>query len=271
MTSATVVTSFSSAGFTDYGKRMLESAVKYLPPSISLWVYYNKERPAFNSDRITFVDSYAISDGVADFVQKYNKRGKNCGYNPIFNGGQYNFRWDAIKFCHKVFAITDCAKTCQSNMLFWLDADSVIFDHIPEDWLDTLLPYPHYLSYLARPAYTHTDCSFMGFRLRHPSSQEFMDRYLGIYKSGRFEGEKESHDSYLFDVVRKEMEKERKITSFNLSKEDKGHVFVSSELGRFMDSLKGKRKLTGTSWREDLNIQRDEPYWQNLTSRKDLK
>ena len=267
MTSVTFVTSFSDAGWKQYGKRMLESACAFLPQNVEIVAYYNEVKPPFDNPRVRFVDNYAIEGGVREFVQKYGKNRKYSGHHPTFQNGAYNFRWDAVKFCHKPFAIEHCSRTCQSNMLIWLDADSIVFDHVPEDWFETLLPYPHYLSYLGRPAYSHTDCSFMAFRTHHPAHGEFMNRYLSIYKNGRFEGEKEYHDSYLFDLVRKEMESERKITCYNLSKEAKGHVFINSELGRYLDSLKGKRKETGASWREDLVGERHEKYWQKLRKR----
>lgn len=267
MSSVTLVTSFAPSGFRDYGKRMLETACEFLPSNVEIVAYYNTEKPEFHNSRAKFIDAYGIEGGVRDFTAKYSKIKRQCGYNPNWNRGEYNFRWDAVKFCHKNFAIEHCSRSCNSDFLVWLDADSVLFDYIPEEWFATLLPEPHYLSYLGRTAYSHTDCSYMQFRVNHPAHRKFMSRYVGIYKTGRFEQEREQHDSWLFDVVRKEMEQEGKITSFNLSKEDKGHVFLSSELGRYADTLKGRRKDTGSSWREDLTIQRTESYWQNLPKR----
>lgn len=268
MTTVTLVTSFSPDGYQTYGKRMLETACEFLPQNVEIKAYFNKERPSFSNSRVDFIDAYAIDGGVRDFIEKHSGNRRHCGYHPNSRQEEYNFRWDAVKFCHKPYAIEHCSRTCKSNILVWLDADSLIFDYIPAEWFTSLLPYPHYLAFLARSGYSHSDCSFLSFRTNNAAHREFMNRYLGIYKHGRFEQEKESHDSYLFDLVRKEMQRERKITCYNLSKEDKGHTFISSELGRYMDTLKGKRKETGSSWREDLTVHRSEPYWQNLPKRQ---
>lgn len=277
--SVTLVTSFSPTGFVAYARRMLESALLHLPKSVDLRIYIEEDSATLLQSGLDFTGRHvrvenllAIPGGARDFLAKHGNDKSKCGYRA--NTFKYDFRHDAVKFCHKVFAITHCAREMSKEtikaphtVLMWLDADSLFFDDVPEGWLESLLPAPFFLSYLGRPAYTHSDCSFMAFRLTHQHMPEFMARYVGMYTSGRFMQERESHDSFLFDISRREMEQEGKITSYNLSTEQKGHVFIASELGRYIDTLKGPRKKFGKSFQEDLVKPRPEPYWQQMPKR----
>ena len=42
------------------------------------------------------------------------------------------------------------------------------------------------------------------------------------------------------------------------------HIFVNSDLGQYIDHMKGKRKIKGRSSKSDLRANRKEHYWQNL-------
>jgi hypothetical protein len=42
------------------------------------------------------------------------------------------------------------------------------------------------------------------------------------------------------------------------------HVFVNSELGQYMDHMKGKRKKIGSSARNDLKTQHSIDYWKKV-------
>mgnify|MGYP005691415791 FL=1 len=46
------------------------------------------------------------------------------------------------------------------------------------------------------------------------------------------------------------------------------HIFVNSDLGQYVDHMKGKRKIKGSSATSDLRKQRTESYWQNLHKQK---
>jgi hypothetical protein len=41
-----------------------------------------------------------------------------------------------------------------------------------------------------------------------------------------------------------------------------GHPFINTDLGKYLDHLKGKRKEHGKSLALDLKIKREESYWQ---------
>ena len=49
------------------------------------------------------------------------------------------YRWDAVRFSHKSFAIFDAAARCNADVLCWLDGDIVVFDEIPQAFLQELI------------------------------------------------------------------------------------------------------------------------------------
>jgi hypothetical protein len=76
---------------------------------------------------------------------------------------------------------------------------------------------------------------------------------------------KEWHDSYIWDILRRQFQDRCKFYNLNpLAQTDAkaGHPFINSELGKYMDHLKGDRKDTGKSKPSDLKVQRNERYWQ---------
>ena len=79
---------------------------------------------------------------------------------------------------------------------------------------------------------------------------------MKMYDGGDLFQEKEWHDSYIFDVVRKKLEKEKNLKNFDITNlglvklNNDNHVFISSVLGKFMDHKKGDRKLS--KWSHEL-------------------
>jgi hypothetical protein len=71
---------------------------------------------------------------------------------------------------------------------------------------------------------------------------------MEMYDQGKLFDQNEWHDSYIFDVVRLELEKKSlkniNISLMGLSKtQDQLNVFDNSVLGEFMNHFKGSRKL----------------------------
>ena len=79
---------------------------------------------------------------------------------------------------------------------------------------------------------------------------------MKMYDGGDLFSEREWHDSYIFDVVRRKLEKESNIKNFDITSlglvelNNDNHVFISSVLGKYMDHKKGNRK--DSKWSYEL-------------------
>jgi hypothetical protein len=77
----------------------------------------------------------------------------------------------------------------------------------------------------------------------------------GIFKQDEW------HDSFIFDVVRKQLVLNELDWSGHLITGE-GHPLINSEWGAYLDHLKGSRKKYGKSLAADLKVKRKEGYWQ---------
>ena len=152
------------------------------------------------------------------------------------------FKWDAIRFAHKVYSIFHCAKVCDSDILFWMDADTVCHSPIAKETIEKFCQSNIDLGFLGRDG-KYTECGLYSMNLRSENVQNFLREFQRMYddaESGIFTLA-EWHDSFVFDAVR---------TKFN------------SEWGAYLDHLKGDRKDLGRSKDKDLKVKRTESYWQ---------
>ncbi len=270
-----VVTTCHRAGFEHYGRAMVDSFLQHWPDDVPLLLYHEGFEPPSASGRIESRDLIEASPGLAAFKTRHlgNPRahGKRLPRRRVRVGPfklplpmrtrQAPYRWDAVRFSHKTFAIFDAARRTDADVLVWIDADTRFFAEVDHAELDALVPEGVMLSCLRRPS--HSECGFVAYNLRDPQTQHFLADFEAMYTRDLLFREREYHDSYLFDVVR--ARSERRGARVHDIGEGVGwrasHVLINSRLGRFMDHLKGDRKDSGTSHADDLVVEREESYW----------
>jgi len=172
-----------------------------------------------------------------------------------------DFRFNVFRFAHKVYAISEALKNVKTKYLIWLDSDIKTHRKIPVSFLHSLVDDTCYLSYLGRENISlkhlnYSECGFLIFNTEHFIHSQFWKDMKLMYDGGKLFQEKEWHDSYIFDVVRKNLEITANIKNINISDmglvdiKSEDHVFVASVLGKFMDHKKGNRKQN--KWSNEL-------------------
>lgn len=260
-----VVTSFSKQGYELYGRKFLETFQQYWPNEVELFIYH--EGMKLESPTGAFINLISEVPHFTAFIEQFGDIPEFQGKKPLPNHNWkqkdieagYSFRWDAVKFCRKIFAIEDAASRIKTGKLFWVDADVVTFDHIPLKWLKKLIPNDYAICYLGRVDTYHSECGFVGYNLDDPNTLLFINAFAELYLSGTFQTLREFHDSYVFDCLRKKMQ----INAYNLTPNgiDRGHVWLYSELAKYMDHLKGDNKYLGKSPIHLGLTKREERYW----------
>jgi hypothetical protein len=172
------------------------------------------------------------------------------------------FKWDAVRFAHKVYSIFHCARTFGTDWLIWMDADTVCHSSIALADLNRLCPTDHDLCFLGRQG-KYSECGLYAINLARPATKIFLQHFQRMYddaENGIFTL-KEWHDSYVFDEVRKQCTLAELDWSSHLITGE-GHPLINSDWGAYLDHLKGSRKKRGRSEPGDLKVKRTEAYWQ---------
>lgn len=267
-------TSFSREGLELYGKNMISSFIKHWPQNVQLIVYLDdiidanklptapnvNYRPLNDKDLLAFKDRNGNDPrkhGLPDFAKNdSNKFGKN-------NEGNWKFQYDAIRFSHKVFAINDCARS-GCDIAIWLDGDSKTFADITQADIDSWLPDGKFAAFLDRPQ-SHTETGFHMFNMNHPIASKFFDTWIDYYKTDGIFKLHHWTDCHTYDAARKQFDQTHwhNLSPITAGVSAAAHVFINGPLGKFMDHMKGKRKLRGKSEKRDLYVNRTEEYWKN--------
>ena len=262
-----VLTTCSAGGWDEYGSRMVESCLKFLPEGVRLYLYtdFKVRRP---SDRLVV---RKIPEVCPDLVEFQNTHGvfdfaTGGGVAESQHDTAYNSHiiWNALKFSHKVFTVEHAVLNAEDeDVMVWLDADTLAFDRLDQDLLEATIPASCMLGYLGR-SWKYSECGYVAYNLGHPATRMFASAMASMYKSGSVYSLKEWHDSYVFDVMREFFERNLGVQNHNISRDvaEFDHVFVNCELGRRLDHLKGPRKAQGRSRARDLHTHDDIAYWQ---------
>ena len=241
-----VVTTFNKKGFDICAKEMLISFDKFWSKDIALNVYYeDMNLPDIEtSNRIFFSSFNEEVKKWYKFQSNFFLRELNKPDSPINSF----YKYSAIKFAHKIYAIEKQLEKNFSEYLIWLDSDVITFKKIENSFIDTLVDNNSYLTFLGREHVNfHSEAGFLIFNTKNKFHKIFWKRMMEMYDQGKLFDQNEWHDSYILDVVRLELEKKSlkniNISLMGLRWVDPLYIFDNSVLGEFMNHFKGKRKV----------------------------
>ena len=238
-----LVTSFNKDGFEKYGRRMLDSVAKHWSSDIDIRIWYHDfdllaENGLPEADHITYHNLNDVSELIL-----FRNRLKD--FEPP------NWRMDVVKFCHKVFAITETCRSLVSDpedqtpySLLWLDGDTVTTDRVEPAWLDSILDLSHDVTLLERPVADYAETSFMRFALWPDREAAFnvLEDVRAAYDSLEVRGYREWHDGFVFQRIIN-LHQNHGLLVQNLSPEAKTlDAFHTSPLADKMEHFKGAKK-----------------------------
>ena len=260
-----VVTTFHKSGYDLYGKRMIQTFLQNWPTEIDLYVYHENVVPSEHANNLILRDLEESSPELVAFKNKWKNDPKaNGGVADSSNTNDKKaFKWDAVRFAHKVYAIFHCAKNCDADILFWMDADTVCHSPISIDFIKKMTPTKKELGFLGR-GNKYTECGLYSMDIKSLDIKSFLKEFQRMYddaENGIFRL-KEWHDSFVFDDVKSRTVSITKQLNWSEGLvQGEGHPLINSEWGAFLDHLKGQRKQQGRSKNKDLKVVRTEDYW----------
>lgn len=256
-----VITTFNAAGYKSYGSRMIDTFLTTWPKDVTLIVYAEDCAVSQTAENLQIRDLHQASPELVEFKKQWTDVPKANGNFGAQSRGK-EFKYQAVRFAHKVYAIFHAARTAQSKWLIWMDADMVCHTVITPTELDKFFPDWADLCFAGRTR-KFSECGLYGMHLEHKIVHDWLQEFQRMYdqaETGIFTLE-EWHDSFVFDAVRNKFHlKESNWTGhLNISE---GHPLINSAWGAYIDHLKGQRKNYGRSLRSDLKVSRPESYWQ---------
>ena len=155
---------------------------------------------------------------------------------------------DGVRFCYKVYSIIQSGINNNYDILIWVDADSVFYKPLTLDFIkNNLYKENRMMTYLGRGEH-YSECGFLLWNLKHKDTLDYFKEMKKMYNEDLIYKEREQHDSYIWDIVRKKFEKEKNTLNIDIGDKEVGHVQARSILGSLYDHTKGpKRKQMGKS------------------------
>ena len=274
MANVTVLTTFHKPGLDQYGQRFLDSFAKNVDKRIKLLVYAENCDPVNpDPEQITILNAVKELPKLVAFKKRWKNVPKANGVCPPEIKARRprdwfkEFKWDAIRFANKTYAVFDACERANTQWVVWMDADT--FVHSKWSFKDFMkfCPENAWLGYLAR-GQKWPECGFYSLNTHKDICKDFLKEFERVYEDaddGIFLME-EWHDSFVFEEVRKVIQKKNPHERFyNISGDlfnGEGHPIINSKLGAYIDHLKGDRKEIGKSNKpKDLVVKRTEDYW----------
>lgn len=266
-----VATTFHEAGYHKYAQRMIQTFIANWPQDITLHAYAERTQVHESAANLVVHDLEAACPDLVTFKAKYAANPRYRGETEIGPGkGRkipgLGFRWDAIRFSHKVYAICHAARTSGADLLFWMDADMVCHSPITHAFINRMAPESVGVAYLGRKK-KFTETGLYALNLQQQPTRELVALMQACYDNADKDlfTMQEWHDCWVFDTKRALVQQRYPAwQQLNWSEHltlGEGHPLVNIEWADYLDHLKGERKTLGRSKRKDLIAPRDHGYW----------
>jgi hypothetical protein len=266
-----VATTFHEDGYHRYGQRMIQTFMANWPQDITLHVYAERTSVQESAANVRILD---LETACPDLVRFKDRYGANPRYRgeTAFGPGKgrkipgLGFRWDAIRFSHKVYAICHAARISGADLLFWMDADMVCHSPISHDFIDRMAPESVGVAYLGRKK-KYTETGLYALNLRQQPTRELVDQMQACYDNADTDlfTLSEWHDCWVFDTKRALVQQRhpdwQQLNWSGHLTMGEGHPLVNVEWADYLDHLKGERKVLGRSKHKDLVAPRSHGYW----------
>ena len=242
----TFVTCFTQKHYEVYAKNMLDTVLRnWKSQNVRLIAYYDGFYGKPDFPRADFIE-YRNLDLNADrsaFLQR------NADKNGLSPEGQYNYNFDGVRFCHKVFAYCDMAEQLISEndkgWLVWLDADTLTTRAFDDQALEEIFPDDADVVHLGRISIDYSETGFVGWNLASDQARLFLSDIKNAYVTDEVFKYVRWHDSFVFERLLN-IYKHHGLKAHNLSPNVIGlEVFQNSVLKEYFVHNKGLQKFEG--------------------------
>ncbi len=276
----TALTTFHKPGLDLYGQRFIDSFARNVDKRIKLLVYAENCTPVNpDCEQIIIIDAKQLNK-LNQFKVRWGNVPKANGKCPFpeKRPRDYHkeFKWDAVRFANKVYAVFDAVKRSTTPWTVWIDADTYVHSPISFEQFQSLLPNDKWITFVGRGKGSQTwpECGFYGLNNNKDTCKKFLKEFERMYEdadNGIFKLI-EWHDSFVFGKILNQLTNiDKNFLDYSSNIYNKtaktgggGHPLINSVLGNYFDHMKGARKTKGKSQKKDLLNNRAESYWNEV-------
>ena len=251
-----IVTSFNPEGLEVYARNMLNSFDKHWDKEIQLHAWYHDfdEGGAFflRTEELE-IPTKGVKYSNLNNIQDMLEYREGMKVHNGTEGGkiQYNWRLDAIKWCHKIYALTETAADPHviqdKDWLIWLDADTVTFADVDAEFLDGICDDSYDIVHLGRNSVDYSETSFIAFNLKNRPAVDFLSDFRETYDNREVTAYREWHDGFIFERLLK-LHQYHGLKALNLTPDVPDlNAFATSALSTKMQHFKGNLKTKDVS------------------------
>ena len=198
----TFVTSFHKKHQDVYALKMLESVAKNWKPVDTKLIAYVEGYDNLDELPLNNFSSVIEYRHIESIEERNNFIERNKDKNGSYGEAPYNYRMDALRFCHKVYALTDVALEMLDNQdqgwLAWIDADTVTKKMFKaEDAAKIMIPEVD-IVHLGRIDIDYSETGFMAFNMAYHNAASLLIDLRGAYDTDEVFAYREWTDAFVF-------------------------------------------------------------------------
>jgi len=262
MNKINAVTCYNLQGFRETGSLLVNGFIQHWPSDVFLTVYVDDPIPKkelIRDPRVTY--KILNQKDLLDFKARHKENPEANGLGSHAIKGGKNYRYDAVRFSHKVFTLFQFLEANETDFLIWLDGDSRTHSRVTRKDIESWCPPGKFAGYLARP-WLYTETGFHIFNTKHVIANSFLNKWKEYYTEDGIFNLDMWTDCHTYDAAMHHFDSKH---WYNLSPPMKNnHPFINGPLGDFMDHMKGPRKKKKTSNKKDLVVRRKSEYWRKV-------
>ena len=171
-----------------YGQRLIDSWQQRVDPKIKLIVYAEDCEPETNGTNVEVLDAKFILTKLNAFKERWGNVPKANGKCPCpeKRPRDYHkeFKWDAVRFANKVYAVFDACEAEDTDWVVWVDGDTFVHSDWSYDNFARLLPKESWLTFVGRGQGSQTwpECGFYGLNLNDKQCRKFLKDFEEAYE-----------------------------------------------------------------------------------------
>ena len=262
MQTFTVTTTWGQKHWDIYAKRCIESIINNWPSEVKKIFYPDDITQQIDTENCFYHNLKNNQPELQEFIDRNNNN--KLIKERMDKPKRSAFEYDAVRFSYKVYCMLDAAERCETDVLVFIDADTVTYKPIPIEWLEHIAPANKFSTFLGRPKKGFSETGFITFNLALKESKKFFARWREYYTKDLWQNLQGFTDSFTYDAARLDTTDRSLDNDLNdgryLGYRGSKHPFVNSELGDYMDHLKGTRKDIQSSV-EDMKVKRQDDHW----------